>query len=235
MLRGRHNVYCLVICHFLCNYSTYCLYQKLQCFISISAVYTALLFQIETVKQKAAEAQDVLAQVTRRYEAQINEKFEDINKCLQLENENISKKLLQLLAEKKNLREHQPALQNDPLNEKEKSESSHLSTIKRLQDESKLLRVANMDSDNQLKEYTTKFESQWQIEQKLKYEQNVILQELAEIKKHIDTLKEMLDKVQNENQEKEKTIQDLQNALKLSNSELDEVKQQQKHMKVSVY
>ena len=119
------------------------------------------------------------------------------------------------------------------MHEKEKFESSQ-STVKRLKDENNVLKTAKTESDNHLSEYTKKFESQLQIENELRdaaKAQKTILQELTESKKQYNTLKEMFDKVQIENQDKEATIQYFQIAL-------DEVKQQhcaEKNIKVNVY
>ena len=172
-----------------------------------------------------------MTQVTEKYEAQIKEN-DEINKHLQLKNESISNQLSQSLAENKRQKELQSALQNELLHEKEKSETSQ-STIKRLKDENNVLKTAKTKSDNQLLEYTKKFENQLQIENELRdaaKAKKAILQELAESKKQYDTLKEMFDKVKIENQDKEATIRNLQFAL-------DEVKQQlhaEKHIKVNV-
>ena len=176
--------------------------------------------QIETERRKSAKAQDALAQVTEQYEAQIKE-IEDTNKRLQHEKKSISKELSESLAENKRLRELQSALQNELLHEKEKSECSQ-STIRRLKDENNVLKTAKMECDNQLSEYTKKFENQLQIENELRDKaQKVISQELAESKKQYDTLKEMFDKIQIKNQDKDSAIQNLQVSLELFQSKLE--------------
>ena len=186
---------------------------------------------IETERNEAAKAQDTLAKVTEKYEAQIKAK-DEINKHLQLKNESISNQLLQSLAENKRQKELQSALQNELSHEKEKSETNQ-STIKRLKDETDLLKTAKTESDSQLLEYTKKFENQLQIENELRdatKAKKAILQELAESKKQYDTLKEMFDKVKIENHDKEAMIRNLQFAL-------DKVKQQlhaEKSIKVNV-
>ena len=191
--------------------------KKLECNHNEAETYKA---HIETERNEAAKAQDTLAQVIEKYEAQVKERNE-INKRLQLENESISNQLSQSLAENKRQKELQSTLQNKLLHEIEKSETSQ-STIRRLKDENNVLKTAKTESDNQLLEYTKKFENQMQIEKKSRdaaKAQKAILQELAESKKQHDTLKEMFDKLQIENQDKEATIQNLQITL-------DEVKQQ---------
>ena len=182
--------------------------------------------QIETERRKATKARDALAQATEQYEAQIKE-IEDTKKCLQQEKMNISKELSQSLVENKRLRELQLTLQNELLHEKKKSESSQ-STIKRLKDENNVLKTAKIKCDNQLSAYTKEVKNQLQIKNELRdttKAQEAILQELAESKKRYDTLKEMFDKIQIENQDKESVIRNLQVALEQSKLEvIDAVK-----------